>query len=645
MNRLLCLLLFILPLAVQSQKADSLLQILPASTDTQRVKILNDLCWEFAFSNPDKGKLFGSEALKLAEELNYSMGKGKALNRLGVIYDVTGKYDSAIYCYQFAGVAFAQASYLKGKASAINNIGMLYAEKGNFSRALNNYFEALKIFESLPDQNDIANCLNNIGIVFSDIYKFNIAQRFFLRAASIYEKTGNNQALASCFTNIGRNYSDLEKQDSALYYFNRSLPIELRLNNQYGLGILYNNMAIAYKDLKQHQQALGYYFKALQIKKSLNDQTGEASTLLNIGSEYGSLKNKEMEEKYFQESHELALKLNSWRILRKSSYAMYYIAKQKGDYKKALEYLRLYDRAKDSTLNEESSKQISELETKYESEKKALELEKANLELTNANLEINQKRTTILVLGIAIAFLVVVALSVYNRYRHKQQKEMSAQLLQQQELRNKAIIEAEEKERIRIARELHDGIGQQLSAAKMNLSAFETNLDRQSKQQFDKVVMLVDEAVKEVRSISHNMMPNALLRSGLASAIRDFVHKINVSDALKVELQIVGLQNRLESTTETVLYRVLQECVSNIIKHANATQINIQLIQHNQHLNMLIEDNGVGFDVKTIGTEQEGIGIRNMISRVHFLSGTIDFDSTPAKGTTVIVDVPINTST
>lgn len=220
---------------------------------------------------------------------------------------------------------------------------------------------------------------------------------------------------------------------------------------------------------------------------------------------------------------------------------------------------------------------------------------------------------------------------------------MDAEIIRQQELRNKAIIEAEEKERIRIARDLHDGVGQQLSAVKMNLSAFEASMATDDSQRRDKMhalMGLVDDAVKEVRALSHNMMPNALLRSGLSTAVREFVNKIASTDTLKIDLQIVGLNERLESITETVLYRVMQECVSNIVKHADATHVGIQLIKHDRHLNMMIEDNGKGFDTSK-ANDMAGIGLKNIISRVHYLNGTVEFDSLPGKGTTVNIDVPV----
>jgi two-component system NarL family sensor kinase len=163
--------------------------------------------------------------------------------------------------------------------------------------------------------------------------------------------------------------------------------------------------------------------------------------------------------------------------------------------------------------------------------------------------------------------------------------------------------------------------------------------DIETETMFKNAITLVDDSVKEVRAVSHNMMPNALLKSGLAIAVRDFIHKLSNGDQLKIDLEITGLNERLEQTIETVLFRVLQEIVSNIVKHAKANYISIQLVKHEAELTIMVEDNGVGFNTENMN-EFEGIGLKNIQSRIAFLNGTVSFDSNPGKGTTVIIEVP-----
>ena len=136
-----------------------------------------------------------------------------------------------------------------------------------------------------------------------------------------------------------------------------------------------------------------------------------------------------------------------------------------------------------------------------------------------------------------------------------------------------------------------------------------------------------------------SMMPNALLKSGLAIAVREFLNRIGNTDKLKIELEIHGLKDRLESTIETVLFRVLQEIINNIIKHSEASIVNIQIIRHENELSMMVEDNGKGFDASKISSD--GIGMKNIRSRIAYLNGTVHFDSQPGKGTTVSIEVPL----
>lgn len=214
--------------------------------------------------------------------------------------------------------------------------------------------------------------------------------------------------------------------------------------------------------------------------------------------------------------------------------------------------------------------------------------------------------------------------------------------MKQQDMATRAVIYAEENERKRIAADLHDGVGQMMSAAKMNLSVFENEIPFKNEEQklsFEKLVSLVDESCREVRSVSHQMMPNALLKSGLASAVKEFIEKID-SRIIKVSLHTEGLNERVDNNTETVLYRVIQECVNNVLKHSGASHLDISLIKDADGISATIEDNGKGFNSSN-KQHFEGIGLKNIISRVTYLKGSIDFDSAPGKGTLVAIHVPL----
>jgi signal transduction histidine kinase len=238
--------------------------------------------------------------------------------------------------------------------------------------------------------------------------------------------------------------------------------------------------------------------------------------------------------------------------------------------------------------------------------------------------------------------MILLGFSYYRRNKLQQEKKLQVEVIKQQDLATKAVIAAEENERKRIAADLHDGVGQMMSAAKMNLSAFESDIsfkDQVQKLSFEKIIGLVDESCKEIRSVSHQMMPNALLKSGLASAIKEFIDKID-NRVIKINLYTEGLNERLDSNIETVLYRVIQECVNNVIKHSGANSLDISLIKDADGIAATIEDNGKGFDVND-KEKFSGIGLKNITSRIEFLKGTVDFDSSAGKGTLVAIHVPL----
>jgi signal transduction histidine kinase len=308
---------------------------------------------------------------------------------------------------------------------------------------------------------------------------------------------------------------------------------------------------------------------------------------------------------------------------------------QKGNTESAQIYFEKGIRVSDSILNTDVTKQIAEMGTKYETEKK----EQENLLLKKDN-KIKSLSLWFLIIGLLLT--VATFYLIFNRNKMKQKTLLQAEMLKQQELRSKAVLDAEETERQRIAKDLHDGIGQMLSAVKLNLSTVQSKItiNENEKLLFQNAISLVDDSVKEVRSISHNMMPNMLIKKGLANAVRDFIDKLS-GTTLKIDLEITGMNERLESTLESILFRVLQELVNNIIKHAQANHITIQLLKFENEITIMIEDNGVGFKVDDTLQSDKGIGLKNIISRIDFLKGNINFDSTINKGTTVTIDIPL----
>ncbi|MEP6847058.1 MAG: histidine kinase, partial [Panacibacter sp.] len=281
---------------------------------------------------------------------------------------------------------------------------------------------------------------------------------------------------------------------------------------------------------------------------------------------------------------------------------LYRTRKALKDYAGGLKYFEQYDSIRNVLQENEQFAAVAEAEEKYQSAKKEKQIQQQQFEIKQRNYWI---------IGISVLLLLggLLGYSYYRRYRLKQQAHLHHEIIKQKDLATRAVIEAEERERKRIASELHDGVGQMMSAAKMNLSAIKSNLSFISGDQehnFDKIVGLIDESCQEVRTVSHNMMPNALLKAGLAAAVREFIDKID-EHLIKINLYTEGLNQRIDSNIETVLYRVVQECVNNVIKHAGANHLDISLIKDADGISATIEDNGKGFEISGTQNLKESV--------------------------------------
>jgi signal transduction histidine kinase/ligand-binding sensor domain-containing protein len=246
--------------------------------------------------------------------------------------------------------------------------------------------------------------------------------------------------------------------------------------------------------------------------------------------------------------------------------------------------------------------------------------------------------TASFIISAVIIGLLLVILGIRFYFR-RQLKLRTRELQLEQNVRMNAIFETEEKERKRIAGELHDGLGQLLSTARLNVSGFGETSDARNNVLFRNSLQLLDQACEEVRNISHNMMPGALIRMGLMTAVNELIIKINDTEKVTVHFD-TNLETRLNETVEISVYRIVQEALNNMVKHSQAKNISLQLMRTTSSLEIRITDDGKGFDVSRIG-ESKGLGWKNMYSRVETLRGTIHIDSSPGKGTEIFITIPL----
>ena len=621
--------------------------------DSVKIKLYGDIAWEYMGSDMNKSLEFANKELSLATKTKREADIAQAESDIGSIYNRKSSFDTALIHYNKALVIRQKLKQDIKVAGIYTNIATVLMRQSKFEEALAINFKSLKLFEKVGDEIKQAITIGNIGNLYYELEQNKPAEQFYRKSLSLARKTRHLMTEGNDLVNIGgikfevavQNDSLVNRSelDSALFYFLEAETILVQLNATYNLSAVYNNIGRIYSIKKDYQKALSFFEKGLQARIVLEDKFGIGLSYINLAETERILGNNAKNIEYLNKAAELFLNLKNYLNLKQAYGKLAEAYELKKDYLTSLKFQQLYSSYKDSIYNEDNAKQLAEMQTKYNVEKKDLELAKNKAEIETKEKQAYIKNIIIIAIIILSILIVFTGVLFYRKKQIEQQAKLDAEIASQKEIRTKAILDAEEKERRRIAQDLHDGVGQMLSAAKLNLSNLDSKITSQTEEQklaMQNALSLVDDSVKEVRAVSHNMMPNTLIKLGLASAVREFITKLGNAPTLKVDLEIVGLDNRLDNQIETVLYRVIQEIVNNIIKHAKASQISMQLIRHETELNIMIEDNGVGFDTNELDSF-EGIGLKGIQTRIEFLNGTVHFDSSVGRGTTVIIDVPL----
>lgn len=616
---------------------------LPAFTQEltlkESVDKLNATAMKFLVK-PDSLIVYADKAYDLAKAANYKNGEGIAIKLKGIYEHRKSNFPKAIQYYTQALNIFTALNVPLEVGKANLNIATSYNSQLDFVNSIQYALKALKIFEQLNDPNGAGRVLNLLGISSSAQKDYKEALKYFKQYNSLAKKAKDTIEMASSYNNVGSTFQQLNKLDSAIYYLKLSSQLHAKKKNISGLGTNYQNIGKLYNDKKDLKSALVYFEKSLVAYQSNGDRKFMSHSYFNIGNVYKQLKDTLSAIKWLDKAVKLANEVSEKEILEQAYQELSEIKAADNQYKVAYEHLKKSNQAGDSILNLSKNKIVEELKTKYEVEKKNLLIENNKIEIANQKLEVQKREIQLISLGVILLLILLITYFIYNRRKLKAKAQLQEEINKQQELAARAVLDAEERERRRIAGDLHDGVGQMLSAALMNLNGLlqKLNLKGDASLQAAQTLSLVNDSYDEMRSISHQMMPNALIKSGLAIAIKDFLNKID-KDVIKISLETVGLKQRLDEQTETVLYRVIQETVNNVIKHSEANQLNIALIKDDEGVSVTIEDNGKGFD-KTKTNLKTGIGISNIYSRVEFLKGTVDIDSAPGKGTLIAIYIP-----
>lgn len=627
-------------------QTDSLVKALElCKEDTIKLKILTDLNWEYLGTNLNKAQECAQQELELAQQINNQKYIAQAYNDFGIVCIKKSNFKEGLTWHKKALEIRLSLNNQLDIASSYSKLGYCYSELDLYGLALQNQLLALKIYRQLNDKVKTAYTLNNLCYLYTNLFNWDKEIELANQAYSIGLELNDETIKAVALNNIGSAFEKKKDYKSAIRYKLIALKAFEKLEDSVSMATMMNNIGYYYRNMNLDIEAEKYYVPGLKIATKLNDKNSMAIFYSNLGALNIDKGNYTLANEYLLKAEQLCKSQSVLSTLIPVYKSLGDLNALQGNGKQAKEYYNNYSSLKDSLFSSDMAKQFSTMQTRYETNEK----EAANklLQTENEVTKLELKRSNVIKwsLIVGVVLLILLFTLFYQNYSYKQKQQLHAERLLQQQLRSQAVLEAEEKERQRIARDLHDGLGQRLSATKLNIAGLKPLIQNHAQDQellFGNALSLLDESVKEVRSISHNLLSNGLIKLGLISAVKEFVNQINTPAGLKINLETIGLEERLDPTIENVLYRVLQEIVNNIIKHAHATQVSIQFIKHEGELSLLVEDNGVGFNPILVRQKDDGIGLKNIETRIAYIGGNVFFDSTPGKGTTVSIEVPLS---
>lgn len=413
-----------------------------------------------------------------------------------------------------------------------------------------------------------------------------------------------------------------ESSSNAFYYYSKTLFYITRQKNEEALPVIEKGIFYA-KKYNQNLLAQMFYFNKYDILKKLKRYKEAKSTLEDVLTEKS-----------------LAIDLNNRKTFYKQ---LSLLNEETGNTKEALLWEQKYSKLNDSLNTENVKLEINKLESKFNTAEKERKIATLNAEKNQKDLEVNKKNSYLW--GMGLVLLLALSLLIFLFIIFRKNKKISEQRLndikQKEELSlTKAILDGEERERERIARDLHDGLGGMLAGVKINFSTWSSHhLNPEKDQEFYKILGQLDNSVSELRHVARNLMPESLLNFGLETAIHDLCEFYSRKN-LNIDFQAIDISKTLPLNIQLNIYRIVQELLANAIKHAEASSILLQCSQSGENFLITIEDNGKGFD-KNIENTTKSMGLRNLKNRVNYLKGTMEIHSDD-QGTAINIELNIH---
>jgi signal transduction histidine kinase len=632
---------FLCPILLQAQdnpKADSLLKLLPvAKSDSNKAKLLFSIADEFENNDPSRAIRYVMEAGELSKSIKYDAGVLKSYRSASYIYSLQSKWDSVLY-YNRLTLAIARNNkdaYTTGVS--LYNIGITYRFMSDLDSAVEYTLRGAEMLQGKGFDNIEAKVYDGLQALYQTLFQYDKAIEYGKKSMELARKMNDTHTLITAQINLGLSYMETSQLEEAKTVYSDALLLSESTNNKVLWPMVLNNLSELAIRQRHYELVNTYAGKAISLSTETGDEGTLSTARLAMALYQLTQQNYEQANALAEQALEFARQNNHLEVKGTGIIIQSQIAFAAHDFNKAFALTREGDKYLKEVFNQSLQQKEAALRIRFETEKKD-----SQIKLQEA--ELNQRKIiNYFLIGGAFTLLIISLLS-YRTYKQKQklqQQRINELETEKQLAATEAVLKGEEQERTRLAKDLHDGLGGMLSGVKYSLNMMKGNLimTPENAQAFERSMDMLDSSIREIRRVAHNMMPEALVKFGLDTALRDFCNDIDKSGALKVNYQSLGMENAtIDQTVSITIYRIVQELINNTMKHAGAGNAIVQVSKTGDILSVTVEDDGKGFDTAIL-KRSEGIGWNNIQNRIEFLKGKMDVNSGPGKGTSVHIEL------
>ncbi|MCB2221753.1 MAG: tetratricopeptide repeat protein [Bacteroidetes bacterium] len=669
-------------MAVQKDRGEFVVQNIRDTSDVNNlismVEIIKD-------SEPRRALQVLEGVYDRAGNLEYTAGQAQIKYMISAIYKNLNILDSALIENQMAQSLYTILDNKSGIANCLNLQGSLLKRDGNYYSALDKHRESLTYFMHVYDTMGLIKSYNYIGLIQKNLSNFDSAAIYFMKVITFSEKIGFRDGHVAGLINLSEVLSKLNQFTDARMHLEKCIQLQSEGENMLSLAISYSKLAGIYYMEKNYTTAIQFYIKSDSIYQKIENREGMANVSLNLASSYYELGNinkarqyyqlgykqfKENSDKagilnvymnlavlneesgrfseailYYDSSLNLAKRLNARDELLEIYFNTHLCYKKLGQTDKSLTFLTQYINLNDSIYTLEKARLINDLGLKYETEKKEAQILTLNNENLRKDLELHKalnRKNGYLAAGGFLLMLTIFTF-IYFRLRIRKNRLLNEQKLlnakEEQKLSSaKALLEGQEQERIRVSRELHDGIGLLLSTSNLHLKkAIDNGLD--DHDVLNQAKDLVNRANEDVRRISRGLFPPVLQVNGLHDGIEDLLAEVDKIPDKYGSFFIKGEPIRLSETREIMVYRIMQELINNFLKHSRGDTIDVEMEYTASNLIIHYLENGTGFNFDS-HIAGKSVGLKSIQSRITFLNASFDFISEKSE-TRIKIEVPL----